>query len=116
MPAGGFVGSEAGLAAAGGEQVPFSRSLGLFEAGCLVGAAAGGAVGCLGGNGLGSLGHREAVGPTSDSVSRDAYLRGYQRGVRFSNTISLWVGAGGVVLSVGIFCLLGYLIGTSIDY
>ena len=116
VPAGGSVGAVAGAAAAGGEQASFTRTMKLFAAGCLVGAATGGAVGCLGGSGLGSLGHREPASPTSDSVSRDAYLRGFQRGVRHSNTVSLWVGAGGAVLSVGILGLWGYLVGTSIDY
>jgi hypothetical protein len=96
VPVGGYLGCVAGGAASAGY---------LYG-----GAAAGGAVGCLGGSGLGSLG-QQSVSPTSDSVSRDAYLRGYQRGVRFSNTVSLGVGAGATVLSaVGFVFLLAYMI------
>jgi hypothetical protein len=105
-------GPKSALAGVGGcIGVPVGRYLGVAvapaTAGCLIGAAAGGAVGCLGGSGLGSLGQGEAISPPSDSVSRDAYLRGYQRGVRFSNNVSLGVGAGATVLSAaGIVCLL----------
>jgi hypothetical protein len=83
---------------------------------CIVGAAAGGAGGCLVGSTMGSYGQREAVGPTSDSVSRNAYLRGYQRGARFSNTVSLGVGAGAAVLSAaGLLCLLLAYMSSMID-
>jgi len=92
VPVGGYVGSMVGSATDhyGSAGVPC----------LLLGAAAGGAVGCLGGSGLGSIGQREAVSPTSDSVSRAAYLRGFQRGVRYSNNVAMGVGAGAAVLSV----------------
>jgi len=105
VPIGGYVGAAFGSAAD-----PYGSSAATC---CLIGAAAGGAVGCLGGTGLGSFGQGQAVSPTSDSVSRDAYLRGYQRGVRFSNAVSLGVGAAATVLSAaGIVCLLAYMVST----
>jgi hypothetical protein len=100
VPIGGYVGYAVGSAAD-----PYGATS--TGAGCLVGAAAGGVGGCLGGSALGSLGQREAVGPTLDSVGQDAYRRGFQRGVRHSNTVAIGVGAGAAVLSAaGFLCLL----------
>jgi hypothetical protein len=90
-PVGGYVGLMAGGAAD-----PYGSST---AACCWLGAAAGGAAGCLGGSGLGSLGQQEPASPASDSASRDAYLRGYQRGARYSNNVAMGAGAGAAVLS-----------------
>jgi hypothetical protein len=95
-PVGGYVGGMVGSAAD-----PYGSSVGTC---LLLGAAAGGAVGCLGGSGLGSIGQREAASPTSDSVSRAAYLRGFQRGVRYSSNIAM--GVGTALSAAGIVCLL----------
>ncbi len=74
-------------------------------AGCLIGAAAGGAAGCLAGNALGSTAQAKVTSPVLDSVCREAYLRGYQRGVRHSDVVALATGAGAAVAST-IVCVL----------
>jgi hypothetical protein len=99
VPVGGYVGVMAGSA---------SDPYGSSAVGCcLLGAAAGGALGSLGGSALGAIGQSEVVNPTLDSVCKDAYRRGFQRGVRHSNNVAMGVGVGAGVLSVaGCVCLL----------
>ncbi|GEM_PF-2544949 len=95
VPAGGYAGALVSSASS-----PYASSP---VACCLLGAAAGGAVGCLGGGALGTLGQRDVVSPILDSVSREAYVRGYQRGVRHSNNVALGVGTGVTVLATAGF-------------
>ena len=92
VPVGGMVGSAAD---------PYGSSVATCM---LLGAAAGGAAGCLGGSALGTIGQSEIVSPTLDSECQDAYRRGFQRGVRYSNNVA---GGVGVALSAaGIACLV----------
>jgi hypothetical protein len=100
-------GMKTALAAAGGcIGVPAGAFVGLLANGtaqaCLFGMAAGGGAGCLGGREVGSLCQREAIGPTSDSAFSDAYRRGYQRGVRYSDGVPVAAGAGAVLVSVAV--------------
>jgi hypothetical protein len=79
--------------------------------GCVIGMAAGGLAGCLGGKGLAATAPGEAVSPTSDPVSREAYMRGFRKGVDNSNTIATGVGAGAAILSaVGCVSFLLYML------
>ena len=111
-----IAGPKAALAGAGGcIGVPVGGYLGAATGagtpGCFVGMAAGGVAGCLGGKGIAAIGEGEVVSPTSDPASREAYLRGYQKGVAYSNTVATGIGAGTAVLSaVGCVCFLIYVI------
>lgn len=102
-PVGGYIGAMAGSASD-----PYGNSA---VGCCILGAAAGGALGTVGGSALGTIGQSEIVNPTLDSVCQDAYRRGFQRGVRYSNNVANGVGAGAAVLSVA--CLLLYALALS---
>jgi hypothetical protein len=63
-------------------------------------AGGGGTVGCLGGWGLGHIGQQAPKPPSDNRVYKEAYLRGFQRGVNRSNTTAILVGSGTTLLAI----------------
>jgi hypothetical protein len=72
----------------------------LFGIPTFVTAAGGGSVGCLGGWGAAHIGQQPPKPPTEDRIGREAYLRGFERGLRRSNNTAMLVGTGATILAI----------------
>jgi len=96
---GSTAGTKSLLAGAGG--CAFGTLGGLvLGAPTMLTAGGGGAVGCLGGWGLGHIGQQAPRPPSDNRVYKEAYFRGYQRGVNRSNTTAILVGSGTTLLTI----------------
>ena len=77
--------------------------------GCLLGipvAFVGSAAGCISGHAVATIIQQPPNAPIGDRIGREAYLRGFDRGLRRSNTTAALVGTGTSILAlIGIVLL-----------